>query len=249
MGLFDFLRKGNKETVTDLSPVLVDMHSHVLPGLDDGAESMLDSVELIRELSKLGYKKLIATPHIMGDFFKNTPEIINKKLELVRKALKEHQVDVELDAAAEYYLDEWFIKLLDSNTPLLTFGNKYLLFETSYINESAYFKEALFKIKSLGLKPVLAHPERYTYLYSDFSRFQDLYNQGVLFQININSLSGYYSKTAQKYAAKLIEKNMVDFIGTDCHGVRHVEALRKARSTKEYSKLLYSKILNNSLLG
>jgi tyrosine-protein phosphatase YwqE len=230
--------------------LLVDMHSHILPGIDDGAADEDDSMRLIKELSALGYKKLIATPHIMGDFFKNTPEIINSKLELIRKKIKEENIEIEIDAAAEYYLDEWFMKMLDEASVLLTFGKNFLLFETSYINEPSYLAEAIFKIKTLGYKPVLAHPERYTYLYSDFKNFEKLYEKEVLFQININSLTGYYSKPAQKFAEKLIEKNMVDFIGTDCHAVRHIEAMRKSRKSKIYSKvLLNSKLLNNSLLG
>lgn len=247
MGLFDFF--GGKNS-TPAQPVLVDMHSHLIPGIDDGAETLEDSLELVRELVSLGYKKIITTPHIMGDFFKNTPEIINQKLEELRQYLQKNKIDITIEAAAEYYLDEFFMALLDDEKPMLTFGNKYLLFETSYINEPSYLTEALFKIKSRGYKPVLAHPERYTYLYSGFSRFQELYEREIFFQVNINSFAGYYSRAAQKFAEQLAEKNMIDFIGTDCHGIRHIEALKKGRETKAYSKLTNSsKLLNNSLLS
>jgi protein-tyrosine phosphatase len=247
MGLFSFL--GKSKNTDDLPPMLVDMHSHLLPAIDDGSESLDDSIALIKELVALGYKKLITTPHIMGDFYKNTPEIINAKLDLVRKALVERGIEVKLEAAAEYYLDEVFMKNLDDGAPLLSFGNNYVLFETSYINESSFLAEAIFKMKSLGYRPVLAHPERYIYLYSGFSSFQAIYDKGVLFQINLNSLSGYYSKAAQKFASRLVKEDMVDFVGTDCHGVRHIDALKKARATKDYVTLLNSRIINNSLLG
>ena len=246
MGLLELFKSKNKQ---EQVPVWVDMHSHILPGIDDGAADEKDSITLIKNLSDLGYKKLIATPHIMGDFFKNTPEIILGKLSKIKELLEKENIKIEIEAAAEYYLDEWFMKMLTEEKQLLSFGKKYLLFETSYINEPSYLAEAIFKIKTLGYKPVLAHPERYTYLYTHFNRFEELYEKGVLFQININSLSGYYSKPAQKFASQLVKKNMVDFVGTDCHGIRHIDALIKSRKTDTYSRLLVnSKLLNNSLL-
>jgi protein-tyrosine phosphatase len=244
--LFKFFSRTNENK--EIEPVLVDMHSHLLPGLDDGSDSLEDSIILIKEFVALGYKKLICTPHIMGDFYKNTPEIINDKLAELRGEVKNAGIEIELEAAAEYYLDEWFMDRLDNKDNLLTFGGKYLLFETSYINSSSYLNEALFRIKSLGLRPVLAHPERYTYLYENFNKFVEIYQKDVFFQININSLSGYYSKASQVFAQKLIENNMVSFIGSDCHGIRHIEALKKSRLTKQYRKLLESPLLNNSLL-
>lgn len=237
-----------QQLLTDVPPLLVDMHSHLLPGLDDGADTMEDTLELVNTLAALGYKKLITTPHIMGDFYKNTPEGIRAKLAAVRQEMEENQIDIALEAAAEYYLDEWFMKKLSDGEELLTFGKNYLLFETSYINASAHLNEAIFQIKMNGYSPVLAHPERYTYLYSSFNNYIDLYEKGALFQLNLNSISGYYSKMAQKMAIGLIENNMVDFAGTDCHGSRHIGALKKSRETKYYLKLLQLNVKNNSLL-
>jgi protein-tyrosine phosphatase len=240
-----FKRKEKNETVED--SLFVDMHSHVLPGIDDGADSPEDALELLRAFQAFGYKKLIATPHIMGDFFRNTPEIISEKLQLLQCLIRGNNLSITLEAAAEYYLDEWFMAKLRSGEKVLTFGDNYLLFETSYINESAFLDEALFLMKTQGYKPVMAHPERYTYLYSDFSLFKKIYEKGVLFQVNINSLSGYYSKAAQTYAAKLIDHSMVDMLGSDCHGTRHIEAMKKARSSKHYKKALQLNLLNNYL--
>jgi protein-tyrosine phosphatase len=239
-----FSKKVNKE----LPPLYVDMHSHLLAGLDDGSESLEDSILLIKEFASLGYKKLITTPHIMGDFFKNTPEMIHAKLKELKKAVADERIDIQIEAAAEYYLDEWFLSRLKNPETLLCFGNKYLLFETSYINESALLNETIFQIKSMGLIPVLAHPERYIYLYPDFNKCREIYNKGVLFQININSLSGYYSKASQDFAMKLIDNEMVSFVGSDCHGIRHIEALKKSRKTKYYIKALELNLFNNSLL-
>jgi tyrosine-protein phosphatase YwqE len=245
MSLFDFFKS---KTQSPENRIVVDMHSHFLPGIDDGADNLDDSLEIIKGLMELGYTKAIATPHIMGDFFKNTPEIILKKLLEVKDHLKKNNIDFQVEAAAEYYLDEMFIEKLDKGDPLLSFGNKYLLFETSYINQPGYLPEAIFKLKSLGYKPVLAHPERYTYLYSGFDKFKEIFEREIYFQLNINSLAGYYSPAARKFAVKLIENNMVHFAGTDAHGPRHLIALKKAMDDKHYKKLLDLNLLNNTLL-
>ncbi|WMJ72713.1 CpsB/CapC family capsule biosynthesis tyrosine phosphatase [Cytophagaceae bacterium ABcell3] len=248
MGLFDLFKK-SKNNQQDLQPLLVDMHSHLLPGLDDGSESIEESVDMIKELAGLGYKKLICTPHIMGDFYKNTPESIHEKLQLLKNKLVQEQIPIELEAAAEYYLDEWFLDRLSKPETLMTFGGKFLLIETSYLNEPVNLDETIFQIKASGFYPVLAHPERYTYLYSDFSKFKDIFSKEIYFQININSLSGYYSKPAQVYAKKLIENNMVHFAGTDCHGMRHIHALKKTRQSSIYRNLIKLPLLNNGLLS
>jgi len=245
MGIFNFLNKKNKPYPDFLQ---VDMHSHLLPGIDDGAATLKDSLFLIRSLHKLGYKKLITTPHIMSDFYKNTPEIIRGKLNEVRSALKKEALEVEIEAAAEYYLDECFIKKLENDEELLTFGDKYLLFETGFLNAPAQLNEIIFLMITKGYKPVFAHPERYTYLFSDFKKYEDLYARGLHFQLNLNSIFGYYSKPSQKIAEKLIEKDMVHFVGTDCHGERHLEAMKKGMQTKTTQKLAKLHLLNNTLL-
>ena len=247
MGFFDFLKKEKTEDYP-LPELLVDMHSHLIPGIDDGAISIEDSISMIREFSELGYKKLITTPHIMGDFYKNTPEIILSRLEKVKDRVNSEGIEIEIDAAAEYYLDEWFMKKVDEKD-VLTFGNNYLLIETSYINEPSQLDEVLFQVKASGYQPILAHPERYTYMYSNFQRYKDIYATGVLFQLNLNSISGYYSKAAQDIAGKLIDNNMINFVGSDCHAMKHLTSMKKSRDTKTYRKLMQLDILNNSLLA
>jgi protein-tyrosine phosphatase len=228
--------------------IFVDMHSHLIPGIDDGSKTVEESIRLIKQFASIGYKKIITTPHIMGDFFKNSPETILPGLSLLRAQMMVENIDLEIDVAAEYYLDEWFIEKLQNNTPLMTFGGKYVLFETSYMNEPAQLHQAIFLMRSSGYIPVLAHPERYTYLYDGFASFQKIYAMDVLFQINLNSLAGYYSKPAKIFAEKLIEHKMVDFVGTDCHGQRHIDVLQKVKQSPYYKKLIELPLLNNSLL-
>lgn len=244
MGIFNFWKR-NKSVA---KPLYVDIHSHLLPGIDDGSANLEETILLIKEFIELGYKKLIITPHIMEDHYKNTPEIIKEKLDMVRYEAKKLDLSIELEAAAEYYLDEAFIQKLERQEPLLTFGDNYLLFETSFMNEPASLKEVIFRIASSGYKPVLAHPERYVYMFDSFTKYEDLFNRGLYFQLNLSSLSGYYSEESKRIAEKLIKNDMVHFVGSDCHGMRHLEAIKKVRKKKIYSQLLDLNIYNNNLL-
>ena len=235
-----------------LADLLVDMHSHLLPGLDDGAETIEDSLDLLRELRTLGFKKLIMTPHIMGDFYKNTPVGIRAALHELRAAAEAAGLgDVSLECAAEYYLDEWLGQKLADGTELLSFGaeRRYLLFETSYMNEPFNLQATIFELKAAGYRPVLAHPERYTYYYGRFAEIRKLrLEHGVLLQLNLNSLAGYYSPAARQVAEQMIDEGLVDFVGTDTHHLRHTAALAgKTVSSAHFRKLLALPLLNNTL--
>jgi protein-tyrosine phosphatase len=238
-----------KEKPLDVSVTLpfVDIHSHLLPGLDDGVQSFEEAEEVIRNFQRLGYKKLITTPHVMSDFFRNTNEDITLKLNEVNLMLAQKGIDIILEAAAEYYLDEALIKKIESNSPLLTFGKNYLLFETNFMTEPLNLKEFIFLASTKGYKPVLAHPERYVYLQSSFAKAEDLIGRGVLFQVNISSLSGYYSKGAQTTAQKLIDREYIHFLGSDCHNLQHIQLLEETRRNKYFQKAISLPLLNNML--
>jgi protein-tyrosine phosphatase len=239
-------------TIPPLAGLQVDMHSHLLPGLDDGAETVAHSLDLLRELRALGFTKLVMTPHIMGDFYKNTPEGIRTALTTLRAAATEAGLgDVVLECAAEYYLDEWLGRKLADGTELLTFGgeHRYLLLETSYLNEPLNLNGTIFDLQAAGYRPVLAHPERYVYLYNRFSELERLHkDHGVLLQLNLNSLAGYYSPAARHVAEKLIDGRLVDFVGTDTHHLRHTAALAsKTVKSAYFRKLMALPLLNNTL--
>jgi protein-tyrosine phosphatase len=238
--------------VATLAALEADMHSHLLPGLDDGAETVEHSLELLRALRGLGYRKLVMTPHIMGDFYKNTPEGIRAALKLLREAAAAAGLhDLALECAAEYYLDEFLGRKLADGTEMLTFGGdkRYLLFETSYMNEPLNLFEIIFEMKAQGYQPVLAHPERYTYLYGRFAEIEKMRRDyGVLLQVNLNSLAGYYSPAAKKVAEQLIDGELVDFVGTDTHHLRHTDTLAQRTLVQPYmEKLLRLPLLNNTL--
>jgi tyrosine-protein phosphatase YwqE len=258
-GFWQRLWGGNATTGADaaqngppLGSLHTDMHSHLLPGLDDGAETVAHSLELLRELRELGFRKLIMTPHVMGDFYKNTPEGIRAALAELRTAAAAAGLDdVELECAAEYYLDEWLGQKLAAGTELLSFGGerKYLLFETSYMNEPFNLQATIFELKAAGYRPVLAHPERYTYFYGRLGEIRKLRDEyGVLLQLNLNSLAGYYSPAARRVAEQLIDEKLIDFVGTDTHHLRHTAALAgKTISSNYFNKLLALPLLNSTL--
>ncbi len=242
--MFRFFKR--KQSIKN--PVLVDIHSHLLPGLDDGVEMLEESLQIIKTFEALGYKKVITTPHILSDFYKNSPETILPVLKELQKYIL-GKTNVIVEAAAEYYLDETFINLInEGKKKLLTLGNDFILFETSFMSEPVYLKEAIFKIQSLGLKPILAHPERYQYLHNDWALATDLFERGTYFQINLNSLSGYYSIPVKKMVAKLIKSKMVHFFGSDCHNPKQIEVFQDSLKTPLFSQLAGLNLLNNQLL-
>jgi len=221
------------------------MHSHLIPGIDDGVPTNEHSLATIIKLMDLGYEKFVTTPHIMSDTYPNTIEEIREKLTALREFLRSKKLNVEVSAAAEYYLDEYTMNAVGAPEEMLTFGNQYLLFETNYLSEPYILKDFIFKATSRGYRPVLAHPERYQYM--TMAKAQDLVDRGVLLQLNLLSLSGFYMKTAQKLAEKLIDSKMVSFLGTDCHSELQAEALQKSLRTPYFRKAIELPLLNTSL--
>ena len=238
--------KEKDSAVPDFSTLNVDMHSHLIPGIDDGAKTMEESIVLIKTLHDLGYSRLITTPHIMTDYYKNTPEIINAGLEQVREAIRLENIPIEIFAAAEYYLDDGFLQKLEEQK-LMTFGDNYLLVEISYINPPENIKEIFFRTKVLGYKPILAHPERYPFWYNNFDEYRSIRDSGVMLQLNLNSLSGYYGPDAKKTAEKMIDLEMIDMVGTDMHHNKHAHALQACLSQKYLAKVLELNLLNRFL--
>lgn len=226
-------------------PFATDMHSHLLPGIDDGVRTLDDARATIVALMKHGYRKFVTTPHIMSDTYPNSAATILPRLAELREHLIAHQVEATVEAAAEYYLDDSLMNNLEKHEELLTFGGRYLLFETNYMVEPLALRDFIFKAGAQGYKIVLAHPERYMYMTP--KKAADLHDKGVLLQINLLSLSGFYGKPVQRMAEQLIDMKLVDVIGTDCHNAMQAEAMGKAIKTKAFKKALALPLLNTSL--
>lgn len=247
--MISFFRKKKKQHTTPLPLLRADMHSHLLPELDDGSQSLEESLALLRQFVELGYQKVVTTPHVMGDFYRNTKEGIREKRDLLRAAAQEAGIPIEIEAAAEYYLDESFLARIERNEELLSFGGdaRYVLFETSYMNAFPQLEDVVFHLQEAGYRPILAHPERYVYWFDRPEEILRLPERGLLLQVNINSLTGYYSTPSRKIAELLIDKKMVHFLGSDCHGERHIEVLKTARKSKYFQKAVSLNLLNNTL--
>ncbi|TXB66842.1 capsular biosynthesis protein [Vicingus serpentipes] len=230
----------------DFSVFNADMHSHLIPGIDDGSPDMETTISLIKEFKAMGYSKIITTPHIMCDYYKNTPEIILGGLENVREELKKQAIDIELFAAAEYNLDDGLEKLIDTKQ-ILTFGDNYVLFELPFMQEPQNFQEVVFKFQTSGYKPILAHPERYNYWHKNFEKFEEVNAKSVLLQLNLLSLTGHYGPEVKKMGEKLIDANLVDFVGTDCHRIEHLKILKDFSNSKYFNLLTEKGLLNASL--
>lgn len=213
------------------------MHSHLLPGIDDGAKDISDSIALIRKLKDMGFKKLYTTPHIMADLYPNTPEIILGKLEEVRAALKAAQINIEIGAAAEYLMDEAFGEKIDSGNLLTLPGNRVLV-EMSFVSPPPNLDQYIFLLQTKGYKVVIAHPERYLFYRDQFDQYKNFKDKGCELQLNLLSLIGYYGKPVQEVAIKLLKAGLVDFLGTDLHHERHGANLEQLLQDSSVSKVL-----------
>ncbi|MCU7551310.1 histidinol phosphatase [Chitinophagaceae bacterium LB-8] len=243
--MFFFKKKSPK--LTDLSWLKTDIHSHLIPGIDDGSPDMATSLALIKDLAALGYKKIITTPHINWEVYPNTPEIITAGLGELQEAVAAEGIDVEIGAAAEYYIDEHFGELLRQKAPLLTLKDNLLLVEFSFMSAPLDLQDVLFDLQMLNYQPVIAHPERYLYLERRRDFYEMLKHAGCYFQLNLLSLTGYYGRGVQELAAYLLKQGYYNFAGTDLHHDRHIAALKKLEASPLYGELKEAGLMNPGL--
>jgi protein-tyrosine phosphatase len=223
--MFSFFKKSSAPDYGLFERLGVDMHAHLLPGIDDGAPDTTAALNLIRQLQELGYRRFYTTPHIYKEYYPNTQESIQGALHTLHGALQEAGMQAEVHAAAEYFLDEHFEDLL-SRGALLELPGRHVLIEMSFYAPYPNLHHTVFKMCTSGYKPILAHPERYLYYAQDFEQFEMIRNYGCKLQVNISSFAGYYGKLSQKLAYKLLEQDLIDFLGTDVHHQKHIDALR-----------------------
>lgn len=212
--------------------VSVDVHSHLLPGLDDGVKSFDESIEVLQSLQSLGYEKVITTPHIYPEVYPNTASDILEKFSVLEKKIKTYGLSLKVECAAEYLLDQSFLELIKSGDQILTFGNGFVLFETSFYSKPLLFDEVIFELQSKGYKPVFAHPERYQYLEKDLVWLKTIQSQGVHLQVSLPSLVGVYGEQPKKIARKLIKESLVSFMGSDIHRANQLGVLKQALNEK-----------------
>lgn len=242
--MLNFFKNNIKEESLTL-PFTTDIHSHILPGIDDGSPDIKTSLSLIKGLHSLGIRKAIATPHIIGDLYRNSASTINNALATVKAAAKKEGIKMELRAAAEYMLDDYFIELLRSKTALLTLHKNIILTEISYSTAPDNLEQILSEIFAQGYQPILAHPERYHYYHNNYKKYHQLKELGFMLQVNILSLTGYYGKSVKKAAKYILENGLANLAGTDLHHHNHLIALTDDKNRKTINKYLGSKVYND----
>lgn len=242
--MFSLFKKKDKNREETYFPITTDIHSHILPGIDDGAPDVATSIELIRGLMQCGITKSVATPHIIGDMYRNNPDTIFAAQKILQEELDQQGIAFELSAAAEYMLDNYFFELLNNKVLLLTVQDNLLLTEFSYASMPAYIEKMSFAIITEGYSPILAHPERYSYCHHDYKIFHHLKELGFLLQVNLLSFTGYYGKEVEKAANYIIKNDLASYLGTDLHHERHLSALQNPHNKKIFKEVLSSQEWN-----
>ena len=243
-----FIFSKPKKRLVDLIPDdYVDIHSHLLPGIDDGSKDDDNTISLVTSLKNYGFSQFITTPHVLTGVWNNTRDGITAKEATTKKILDDNNIDNPFKAAAEYLMDDVFLKLI-KNEPLLTIKDNYVLVEMSYLNAPIQLYDILYELQLAGYKPILAHPERYLFYHFKFEEYEKLKRIGCLFQVNLLSVTGYYGKPVLEISKKLLDNNMIDFTGSDVHHERHIEAFKNPVLFKDIEPLVKS-LNKNSLFS
>lgn len=239
-----FIFSKPKKRLSDLIPDgYIDIHSHLLPGIDDGAKDEYDSLALIQSLKNYGFSQFITTPHILTGVWNNTKTGIQETEESTKQFLNSNGIKNNFKAAAEYLIDDTFLKLIKAE-PLLTIKDNYVLVEMSYLNPPMQLYDILFELQLKGYKPILAHPERYLFYHQKTEEYNKLKKAGCLFQLNLLSVTGYYGKGVADACIKLLDSKMIDFVGSDVHHQRHVDAFQNKLVLKNHDNLV--PVINNN---
>ncbi|WP_028663552.1 tyrosine-protein phosphatase [Runella zeae] len=243
--MFSFFKrtKASPNSAFTLTTVQCDWHCHVLYGIDDGAQNEAQTLEMLQEYVSLGIKKIVATPHVRADYFKNTSDTIKKAHEKVERLISQNNLPLVLEASAEYFADENFLGLIKKNE-LLPIESQYILFELP-MQQFPWGIKLVEEIQQKGYTPVLAHPERYRYWHTKPNEWKIWKNKGVCFQLNLLSLTGYYGKAERRMAEQLLDADYIDVVGTDAHGVRHLQKLADLNGNPYFDKLQQLPLLNH----
>lgn len=232
----------------DWSFIGTDIHSHFIPGIDDGPAVLEDSLALLTQMAAGGFTRVVTTPHVSADYFPNTRDTILAGCDRLKTAMQQADIALQLDVAAEYMIDEQFLELLKKKEPLLSFGDRYVLVEMGFVQSSPMLQEALFELQARDYRPVLAHPERYNYYHhAPVEAAEKLKEQGCLLQLNTIALSGYYGQNVNKIANKMLNGGFYSFVGSDIHHAKHLRAFNTILKNDLLIKLMQAPLLNNTI--
>ena len=235
-----------KKYLVDYLHNFVDIHNHILPGIDDGAKNVQESIDLIRGFKELGITNMVATPHIMSNLYPNTKETITASLDLLTNELLANDLkDISIEAAAEHMIDDSFKELLEQGE-VMSMRKQYLLVEMSYLQPSINFDDAIKSIMKKGFFPILAHPERYGYWHTNKANYSKYKKKGVQYQLNLLSLSDYYGPEVQRMALYLLDHGLIDYIATDIHRREQIEFLKEIKINAGVSESIIP-LINNTI--
>ena len=248
--MFLLLKKKSQALPTiDFSAIAVDFHAHWLPAVDDGCQTIKESITILTELKHRGYKKVYVSPHIMGERYTNTKHELQARFEDFKNSQLVVDLNLELGLTAEYLLDEKFEGKIKSND-FLTLGSNHLLIETSMNYDFPFVKDYIFELQKLGYKLILAHPERYHYIYQE-KNCMDLYlrliDMGLELQLNLFSLAGLFGAQSQKIAERLIENGAYTYVSSDIHHPQQIKFFTELQNSVFLNTLIQSNKLNNHL--
>ena len=197
---------------------MIDIHSHLLFGIDDGSRSIEESIYIINKLSKIGYTDIILTPHfINGSSYMSSRENNLELLKKLKVGLIKYKVPVNLYLGNEIYIDSEIIDLFKKGIISSLNNSKYLLIELPMSGENEIYYDVFLDLINMGYKVILAHPERYISFQKDFNKVYELKELGVLFQCNVGSILGDYGSNAKKTIKRLLKEHLITFMGTDIH--------------------------------
>jgi protein-tyrosine phosphatase len=224
---------------------MIDIHSHLLFGVDDGSRTLEESVHVIKKLSEVGYTDIILTPHYINDStYVSTREENLDVLKRLKVGLIRNNVNVNLYLGNEIYIDSEIANLLKNNIISSLNDTKYLLIELPMSGENEIYYDVFLDLINMGYKVILAHPERYISFQKDFNKIYELKELGVLLQSNVESVLGDYGRGAKKTIKRLLKENLITFMGTDIHHNKE-EYTFVLKAKKKMGKYLTQKQINN----
>ena len=192
---------------------MIDFHSHILPNIDDGSRNYEETINILKEANEAGFEKVISTSHYMEDCYEVSEQA---REELINK-IKLETNNLQLYTGSEIYITEDIVELIKNKKASTINNSKYLLFELPMNSKPLYVEDIVYRLIQNGYQPIIAHPERYSYVQDDFDYALDLLDMGVLFQSNYGSLIGLYGDKAKKTLKKMLKQDLVHFLGSDVH--------------------------------
>lgn len=231
---------------------MIDFHSHILPGIDDGSRSIEQTIRMLKEAKEAGFTKIISTSHYIEGYYESDEAERTELLNEVQKNIS----GIELYLGNEIYITNNMINLIQNKKASTINNSKYVLFEFPLSAKSMNDKEVVYRLIENGFVPVIAHPERYSYVQDNPEYIEELAEMGALFQANYGSIIGMYGKKAEKTLKKLLKNDLIRFFGTDSHRIDQVytkmpKILKKLHKflsdeeIEEFTVINPQKVLNN----